>query len=388
MTMQATSTIDQVLRDAVAAGDVPNVVAIAADDKGIVYEGAAGPRAVGRDDPIGLDTPLRVASMTKPVCTVAALQLVERGNLDLDAPVETYCPEFADLKVLEGFDGDTPKLRPPASRAIVRHLLTHTSGQPYWFWNADSARWHRATGIPVMTTGEAISLTEPLMADPGTTFQYGLAVDWLGKVVEAVSGMSLDRYFAENITGPLGMRDTAFVLTDEQRARSAPVHRRGENGKWAVTDYDWNPRPAWWSGGIALYSAPRDYLMFQRMLLGGGMLDKTKILERSSVDAMFTNQLGLMDFPPMIRTADLMISDDFVLGPGYKWGFGLLLNTLQQPGLRAAGSGAWAGICNTYFWVDPTSRITGAIYSQFLPFVTPEMLRMYQNFEKALYASL
>jgi CubicO group peptidase (beta-lactamase class C family) len=388
VTIQATSTIDQVLQDAIAAGDVPNVVAIAADDKGIIYEGAAGPRAVGRDDPVGADNPLRVASMTKPVCTVAALQLVERGNLDLDAPVERYCPEFADLKVLEGFDGATPKLRPPASRAIIRHLLTHTSGQPYWFWNVDSAHWHKVTGVPIMTTGEAISLTEPLMSDPGTTFQYGLAVDWLGKVVEAVSGMSLDRYFAENITGPLGMRDTAFVLTDEQRARSAPVHRRGENGKWTVTDYDWNPRPAWWSGGIALYSTPRDYLTFQRMLLGGGMLDKTKILERSSVDAMFTNQLGLMDFPPLIKTADLMISDDFMLGPGYKWGFGLLLNTLQQPGLRAAGSGGWAGICNTYFWVDPASRITGAIYSQFLPFVTPEMLRLYQNFEKALYASL
>lgn len=387
MTMQATSTIDQVLQDAVAAGDVPNVVAIAADDKGMIYEGAAGPRAVGRDDPVGPDNPLRIASMTKPVCAVAALQLVERGNLDLDAPVETYCPEFADLKVLDGFDRDTPTLRPPASRAVVRHLLTHTSGQPYWFWNADSARWHRVTGVPIVTSGEAISLTEPLMADPGTTFQYGLAFDWLGKVVEAVSGMSLDRYFAENITGPLGMRDTAFVLTDEQRARSAPVHRRGENGEWTVTDYDWNPRPAWWSGGIALYSTPRDYLMFQRMLLGGGMLDKTKILERSSVDAMFTNRLGDINLPPMIRTADPMISDDFVLGPGYKWGFGLLLNTLQQPGLRAAGSGAWGGICNTYFWVDPASRITGAIYSQFLPFVTPEMLRMYQNFEKALYAS-
>lgn len=387
MTMQATSTIDQVLQDAVAAGDVPNVVAIAADDKGIIYEGAAGPRAVGRDDPVGPDNTLRVASMTKPVCAVAALQLVERGSLDLDAPVETYCPEFADLKVLDGFERDMPTMRPPASRAIVRHLLTHTSGQPYWFWNADSVRWHKVTGVPLVTTGEAVSLTEPLMADPGTTFQYGLSFDWLGKIVEAVSGVSLDRYFAENITGPLGMRDTAFVLTDEQRARSVPVHRRGEDGKWTVTDYDWNPRPAWWSGGIALYSTPRDYLVFQRMLLGGGTLDKIKILERSSVDAMFINRLGDIDVPSMIRSADLMISDDFVLGPGYKWGCGLLVNTIQQPGLRAVGSGAWGGICNTYFWVDPASRVTGAIYSQFLPFVAPAMMRLYQNFEKALYAS-
>jgi CubicO group peptidase (beta-lactamase class C family) len=386
--MQMTSTMDQVLQDAVAAGDVPHVVAIAGNDNEIIYEGTAGPRAVGRDDPIRADSPLRIASMTKPVTTVAALQLVERGKLDLNKAVETYCPEFGDLQVLEGYDGDTPKLRPPASRAIVRQLFTHTSGTPYWFWNDDSARWHKATGIPPMTSGEARSLMEPLMADPGTTFQYGLSVDWLGKVVEAASGMSLDRYFAENITGPLGMSDTAFVLNEEQRARSVPVHRRDASGKWVVTDFDWNPRPAWWSGGIALYSTPRDYLRFERMLLCRGKLDKAKILEPASVETMFTNQLGEIDFPPLIRTSDEMTSDDFAAGPGFKWGFGLLINTAQAPGMRAPGSGAWAGIINTQFWVDPSSRVAGAIYSQFQPFVTPEAVRMYQNFEKALYASL
>jgi CubicO group peptidase (beta-lactamase class C family) len=384
----STAALDQVLESAVAAGDLPNVVAMAADCDGVVYEGAAGPRAVGQDEPIGPDSQLRLASMTKMVTTVAALQQMERGAVELDAPVDTYLPEFADLQVLEGFDGDTPKLRPTAARATVRQLITHTSGLAYWFVSPALLRWHEVTGTPNVLAGSKTIFTAPLIADPGTRFVYGTNTDWLGKVVEAASGQSLDAYFDANILGPLGMRHTAFLMSDEQRSNSVPVHLRGEDGGWVATDIDFNQQPDWWAGGHGLYSTPRDYLAFQRMLLSGGTLGDATILEPDTVDAAFRNQIGDLDFPPEIRSADPDSSCDIVLGPGLKWGLGLLLNTEQQPGMRAVGSGSWAGIFNSHYWIDRTNGITASIYTQFMPFVEPRAMRVYQDFERALYATL
>ncbi len=313
---------------------------------------------------------------------------MEKGTLDLDAPVDTYRPEFADLQVLEGFDGDTPRLRPPASRATVRQLITHTSGLGYWFWNADLVRWESATGTPNVMSGSNVIFTAPLTADPGTKFQYGINTDWLGKVVEAASGTTLDVAVKEGITGPLGMDATAFVMSEDQRAHSVPLHLKSEDGTWAPSDIELNQAPDYWAGGHGLYSTPRDYLKFQRALLGGGELAGARILEKSTVDAAFRNQIGDLDFPAAIATAEPATSYSFNAGPGYKWGYGLLLNTEDVPGARKAGSGAWAGLFNTHYWVDPTTGITGAIYTQFLPFVPEEAMSMYVNFEKVLYASL
>jgi methyl acetate hydrolase len=382
------SAIDAVLRDAVESGAVPNAVAIAADRDGVIYEGAAGPRAAGGTDQVSPDTHFRIMSMTKMVATVAALQLVEQGALDLDAPVEAYRPEFAEVQVLEGFDGDTPRLRAPASRATVRHLVTHTSGLSYWFWNADIARWQSVTGTPTVTSGKELALTAPLVADPGTKYEYGINTDWLGRVIEAASGVTLDVAIEQGITGPLGMRETSFAPTDQQRANTAAVHVKGEDGQWADIGEILPATPDFWAGGHGLYSTPRDYLKFQRALLGGGTLEDTTILKPATVEAAFTNQIGDLDFPASIDTADPRSSLGFHPGPGYKWGYGLLLNTTDVPGMRRAGSGAWAGLMNTHFWVDRTTGITGAIYSQSLPFVPEEALAVYSAFESALYANL
>jgi methyl acetate hydrolase len=382
------AAIDQVLAAAVAAGDVPNVTAVAADRNGVIYEGAAGPRAVGQPDPIGPDSMLRIASQTKMVTTTAALQQVERGNLELDAPVAIYLPEFADLQVLEGFDGDTPKLRPAGARATVRQLVTHTTGLGYDFFHAGILRWESLTGTPNVMSGSRAIFTAPLTCDPGTRFEYGINSDWLGRVVEVVSGQSLDAYLDVNVLGPLGMHNTTFMMNDQQRASSVPVHLRGEDGSWAATEVDWSQQPQWWAGGHGLYATPRDYLAFQRMLLGGGTLGDATILAPATVAAAFSNQIGSLDFPASIPTADPATTCDVNLGPGLKWGYGLLLNTEQQPGMRAAGSGGWAGIFNTHYWIDPTSGITGAIYTQTLPFVEPSALQLYVDFERALYASL
>src|SRR3954447_6568948 len=277
---QVRTSVDGVLERAVEAGAVPPVAAIAADRAGVVYEGAAGPRVAGQADPLSVDTHFRIMSMTKMVATVAALQLMERGELDFDAPVEEYRPEWADLQVLEGFDGDTPVLRPPASKATVKQLVTHTAGVAYWFWNHDIVRWEAATQTPNVLSGDNVIFTAPLVADPGTRFEYGINTDWLGKVIETASGQSLDAYLDANVLGPLGMHNTTFLMTSEQRANSVPVHLRGEDGEWVATDVDWSQQPDWWAGGHGLYSTPRDYLAFQRMLLAGGTLGDAKILEK------------------------------------------------------------------------------------------------------------
>jgi CubicO group peptidase (beta-lactamase class C family) len=383
-----TARIDAVLRAAVAADAVPGVVAMAAGPDGVLYEGAAGKRSAAADDPIGPDTMMRIASMTKMVTTTAALQLIERGSLRLDAPVREYRPEFADLPVLTGFDGDVPQLREPASQATIQQLITHTAGFGYWFWNADIDRYEQVTGTPNVLPGDIDVFKAPLLSDPGTRFEYGINIDWLGQVIEAVSGQPLDAYFAEHITGPLGMTSTTARMTAEQRANSTPIHVRGEDGAWAATEIDWAQQPDYWGGGHFLYSTPRDYLKFQQMLLGCGTFGDVQVLERATVAAAFANQIGALEFPPAITTAHPELSADMNLGPGLKWGLGLLLNPVQQPGMRAAGSGSWAGLFNTHFWVDPASGITGAIYSQTLPFADPPAFQLYAGFEAALYASL
>ncbi len=380
--------IDRVLQDAVDAGAVPSVAAIAADRNGVIYEGAAGPKAAGSDDPLTVDTHFRIMSMTKMVATAAALQQVEKGNLNLDAPIADYCPEFADVQVLDGWDGDTPRLRAPASQATVRQLVTHTTGLGYWFWSEDLVKWEAATSTPNVLSGANVVFTAPLLADPGTTYNYGINTDWLGKVAEAAGGSTLDVLIKDGITGPLGMNETAFALNEGWKDSTTPVHVKGEDGNWIDSGIELNQAPEYWAGGHGLYSTPRDYIKFQQALLGGGEFGGVRILQQGTVDQAFTNQIGDIDFPPAIPTADPASTHEFNAGPGYKWGLGLLLNTQDIPGMRRAYSGAWAGLCNTHFWVDPTTGVCGSIYSNFLPFVPPEAMELYANYEKALYASL
>ncbi|HEV2088174.1 MAG TPA: serine hydrolase domain-containing protein, partial [Cryptosporangiaceae bacterium] len=231
---------------------------MAVDDHGVLHEGAAGPRAVGEEDPVTPDSVFRIASMTKMVTTTVALQQWERGELDLDAPVAAFLPDFADLPVLDGFDGDVPRLRRPRTQATVRHLVTHTSGLAYDFWNAQIGRWQQLTGTPDITSGSLPAFSAPLVADPGTRFEYGTSTDWLGRVVEVVGGAPLDECVRRAVLAPLGMTDTGFTLTAAQRERLVPVHRRREDRSWTPTRIDWPQTPDFWAGGHGLYSTPRD----------------------------------------------------------------------------------------------------------------------------------
>ncbi len=384
------SRIDHVLAESVGRGAVPHVAAIAADADGVFYEGGAGVRVAGEsNDPVTTSTQFRIMSMTKMVATTAALQQVESGALDLNAPVEEYCPEFADIKVLAGFDGDEPILREPASKATVHQLVTHTSGLGYWFWNDQLVKYEAATGVPNVVPGSAEAFKAPLTADPGTEFVYGINTDWLGRVVEAVAGETLDVVIREGITEPLGMDDTMFILDEARTANAVTVHVKDEDGSWTSAGEILNQSPDWYAGGHGLYSTPRDYIRFERALLRGGELDGARILQPETVDAAFRNQIGAIDFPAEIPTADPPITDTLYAGPGWKWGYGLMLNTDDIPGRRRAGTGAWAGLFNTHFFIDRTTGICASIYTNSLPFISrADAWKMYGDFEEALYAAL
>ncbi len=381
--------IDAVLTRGVESGAVPHVAAIVADADGVLYEGGAGVRINGEsDDPVGASTQFRIMSMTKMVATTAALQQRERGQLDFDAPVSEYCPEFADVKVLEGWDGDTPILVDPRTPATVRHLVTHTSGLGYWFWNDDLVKYESATGIPNVVPGSVEAFKAPMTSHPGERFEYGINTDWLGKVVESVAGTTLDVVIRDNVTTPLGMSDTMFALDEARRDNVVMVHVQGEDGAWGSAGGILNDSPDWWAGGHGLYSTPRDYIRFQQALLRGGELDGVRILEQSTVDEAFSHQLGDLTFPAEIPTADPPITDTLRVGPGWTWGYGLLINNDDVPGGRRAGTGAWAGLFNTHFFIDRTTGVCASIYTNSLPFIAPGAWGLYGEFERAVYAGL
>lgn len=385
----APQQIDRVLRRAVDAPEVPGVVAMAATVDGPVYEGAFGERALGVGPAMTLDTVFRIYSMTKAVTSVAAMQLVEQRKLALDAPVPDIGePALNAPQVLDGFDpAGKPRLRPAKRPITLKHLLTHTGGFVYEVWNADALRYIEATGTPSVISGKLAGFRRPLAFDPGDRWEYGISIDWAGRIVETVSGQSLDAYFREHIFAPLGMRDSGFVPTGEQRARQAHVHQRRANGSLEPQPLPAPSVPEFFAGGGGLVSTAPDYLRFLRMLLNGGALDGGRILKPETVALMNENHIG--DLPAgIMRSFNAAVSNnvDFFPGAQLRWGLGYMLN--MEPGAngRSAGTGSWAGLGNLYYWIDPARRVAGVIMTQILPFADPTVLRLYGEFERGVYA--
>jgi methyl acetate hydrolase len=381
--------IDRILRDAVDAGSIPGVVAMAATEDGVVYQGAYGRRSIADGPPMTLDTVFRIASMTKAVTATAAMQLVEQGRLSLDDPAGDIVPELAAPQVLEGFDADgTPLLQPARGTITLRRLLTHTAGFGYDIWNADLLRYHRDTGLPPARTGKLASLGAPLTFDPGTRWQYGINIDWAGRMVEAVSGLDLETYFHTHIFAPLGMSDTSYLMRPHMEPRLVTVYARTASGLEAL-QLDPNPPREFFPGGGGLYSTAGDYLTFLRMLLAGGTLNGATILRRETVAEMAQNHIGPLLVEPL-RSVVASSSHDVELFPGSpkKWGLSFLINTEPVRGGRAAGSLAWAGLYNTYFWLDPTTGVSALMLTQTLPFGDRFVLNLLDQFEANLYAGL
>lgn len=379
--------IDRILSEAVASGEVPGVVAAVGDHDGTIYEGAFGLRGLGRPDPMTPDTVAWIASMTKAVTTVALLQLVERGVVDLDAPAGRYCPDIGKVQVLSDFDAaGQPVLRAPSRPVTVRDLLTHTSGYAYDFASGAIRKYMKATGLPATNTGLKASLAAPLIADPGEAFIYGIGTDWAGQVVEAVTGRPLEQVFAEAIFGPLGMTDSMFRLGPAQHARRATVHAVREDGSYVPTDMVVVQEPEFASGGGGLYSTAGDYLTFTRMLLNGGALGATRILSRESVAALSADQIPHMTIPAMGLMSPMGLrSVDFFGGRPTGWTLAFQINREPTAEGRAAGSLFWGGFANTFYWIDPASGLAGVFITQVVPFFDPRSVKLFKAFERAAY---
>jgi CubicO group peptidase (beta-lactamase class C family) len=376
----ASAVIDGVLRDAVASKVVTGVVAMAADRKGTIYEGAFGVADIAEARPLKLDSMFRIASMTKAITSTAALQLVEHRKFTIEDPVEKYLPQFAKLPVFESFDAATGnyKLRPAARAVTVRHLLTHTSGLGYGFTDPTTRDFKARPGedYPIV----------PLIFDPGERWLYSTSTDWVGRLVEKVSGQTLEDYFREHIFIPLGMKDTSYFVPKDKEARLATVNRRLADGS-IVKDAIQPPTLGFTPiGGGGLTSTASDYLRFTRALLNGGELDGARILSANTVALMGQNHIGAVGVPAL-KTAIPERSDDFsfIANGRDKWGLAYLVTTDAVPGKRSAGSLSWGGINNTYYWLDPTRGVTGTIMMQFLPFADRKALALYDTFERGVY---
>ena len=319
------------------------------------------------------------------------MQLVEQGKLAPDEPIAEVLPELAAPQVLEGFDeAGEPRLRPARRPITLRHLITHTAGFVYDIWNVDMGRYMEKCGIPGIISCQNKALELPLVFDPGERWDYGINIDWVGKAVERVSGQRLGAYFAEHLFGPIGMKDTAFKLTPDHRARLAAMHARGADDGLAPIPFELPQDPEFEMGGGGLYGTAADYLAFAQLFLNRGRAaNGAQVLKPETVQLMAQNAIGDLNVR-LLKTAMPASSNDAEFFPGMvkKWSLGFMISTEAVPGGRGAGSLAWAGLGNTYFWIDPAKGVAGVILMQLLPFADAKALALFDRFEKAVYAAL
>jgi CubicO group peptidase (beta-lactamase class C family) len=368
------SAIVALLDGAVSKGALHGVAAVVVDRNGQLFHHAAGEAREG--------TLFRNASMTKAVATTAALQLVEQGRLSLDATVESILPEFGELSVLDGFDGDKPRLRPPASKATVRQLMTHSAGLGYFFLNEKLFRYHALTGEPNPLSGLKRSLSAPLVNDPGTAWEYGVNTDWLGLVVEKLSGQTLGSYLRQFVYGPLGMKDSTFAPGAEQRERLLRVMQRQDDGTLAPSQLDLPPTSEWDAAGHGSYGTVEDYGRFVQAWLNDG----AGILKPATVEMALQNHLGEIQLPTLLKSTMPELSNDVPSLPvPQSWGLGFHLTLADLPGMRSNGTGDWAGVFNTYYWIDRSKGIGGVLMTQVLPFFDMPVVETLIGFEMAVY---
>jgi methyl acetate hydrolase len=388
--MQSQAQIDQILRQKSDAKEIPGVVAIAANSKEVIYQGAFGKRDLSKPDAMTADSVFWIASMTKAITTAGAMQLVEQGKLSLDAPIGKLLPDLASPQVLEGFDAKgEPKLRPAKKAITLRHLMTHTAGFCYDMWNGDMVKYIEKAALPGIITCKNDALKTPLMSEPGTRWEYGTNIDFVGKAVEAVSGKRLDAYLRDHLFTPLGMSDTGFKLGDSQRQRLVGMHARGPDGTLAPIPFEMEQDPEFHMGGGGLYGTAGDYIKFTRMILNKGKGNGNQVLKGETVATMGQNHIGEINMSKMFSalpdfTNDVDLYPDMVK----KWGLSFLINTAKTPEGRSAGSLAWAGLANTYFWIDPSRDVAGVILMQLLPFADRKALEAFAGFERGVYAGL
>ena len=400
-----TKAIDAVL-DGVTTGTtrVPGVSAAVTDRPGTIYQGSRGVRNTGTGEPFKPDTVCAIFSTTKAIAGTACLQLVEDGLLDLDAPAKEYVSQLGDIQVIEGFDSEgKPKLRAPRRDVTTRHLLTHTAGFAYDFFNETYTRLANGQGQPWVVDASWKSIKTPLLFDPGEQWEYGTSIDWAGMVVEAITGRRLGEVMQTRILGPLGMNDTAFTMTPSMKARQATIHAR-EDGDGSLIPLDGvtlPQEPELHMGGHGLYGTATDYVKFIRMWLNDSRSDSgEQILRPETVEMASRNHLPegmhikMLPGVSATNTAKSILpvskprlSNDAEFFPGMPktWALTFMINEEPAPTGRPAGSLAWAGLANLYYWIDRKNGVGGYWATQIFPFADPTSVAGFLEMERATY---
>jgi methyl acetate hydrolase len=391
MTQQLKNTLDAVLQQTVETSPhVPGVVAMVTNREGNLYEGAAGVRRLGQSAPMTVDSTFAIFSTTKALTATAALQLVEADRLDLDAPAQRYAPAIGKLQVIDGFDAaGNVKLRPPRSQVTTRQLLTHSGGFGYDFFNEHYKRLAEAGKQPSVITATRAALETPLLFDPGERWEYGTNVDWVGQVVEGITGQRLGEVMRQRILEPLGMGDTTFEIDDRIRARLAGMHARHPDGRLEAMDFELPAKPEVHFGGHGLYGTVGDYMKFIRMWLNDGNSPGGRVLKAETVamacQRHLDPKLKVTMLPGVIKT----LSNDAEFFPGQRksWSLPFMINEEPAPTGRPAGAQGWAGLANLFYWIDRQNGLGGYWATQILPFGDPGSFVGYMNFETATYAA-
>lgn len=370
------------------AGGAPGVVAMATDRTGNFYEGAAGVRELGKDQPMTADSVMAIFSTTKAIVGVALMQLIEEGKVHLTDPVSKYVPEISEIQVLDGFDADgQPKLRAPKSEVTLNHLMLHTAGFCYEFFSHDDLKYRTAKGIPTVVSSTFDSVRTVLLHDPGERWTYGVNIDWVGKVVEAVRGKRLGEVMRERIFDPLEMVDIGFTMTPTMQERRATIHDRAQDGKLtALPDLMLPQPPPMDMGGHGLYSTVGEYMKFIRMVLNDGAGPNGRVLKAETVEQMAQNGLGDLKSGGWTTSIPSLSNDgEFLPGVSKSWAYTFMVNDEDAPTGRPAGSLMWAGLANLFYWIDRKNGIGGFMGTQILPFQDVAAYPGFVDFETAVY---
>jgi methyl acetate hydrolase len=373
---------------AVASRALPGVVAMVADQDDILYSAVFGVADVTTRAPLHLDDVFFIASMTKFITALACVQLIEQGRLGLEDDASAIVPKMV-AKVLTGFDSaGQPILREPRRKVTVRHLLTHTSGQTTDLWNPDTIRYIEVMKLPPVPGCKPEAFMTPLVFDPGEGWEYGVGSDWVGQIVEKISGLTLNDYFRRFIFEPVGMTETSFILSPTQRAKLVPVHIRQPDGSFKLSGFEVSQTPEVFMGGAGLYGTVTDYIRLLQMFLNDGRTGSGQVLKPETVRLFFANHIGALEWPGM-KTAIPAMSADVNPLPGIpkRWSLGALRNEADVPGGRRAGSQFWAGLANSYFWVDPTTKLAGVTASAYFPFADTAAIKTFEALEQDSYSA-
>src|SRR5215471_12594490 len=382
-----TAALTKQIEEAVQRGDTPGVAELVADRQGILFEGAAGNAEIAKNVPMRTNAIFNIASMTKPVTSVAIMMLMEDGKLKLDDPVSMYLDGYDNLQVVTNFneqDG-TYETRPAKRPMTIRHLLSHTSGIGYTTWSA--------IALSIQEKTKKNEWEQPLLNDPGEEWHYSASTRVLGFVVEKITRSTLEAWYQEHIFKPLGMEDTSYAVAADKQSRLATQYRRADGGKIellpATAPIASTPTPPFRGDG-GLYSTIEDYSRFVRMLLNDGTLGSVKILSPSSVKMMGENQIGSI-FVEQQPAAVPERTRPMPLGAGkdkFGLGFQIASNDPSMSKFRSPGSMSWAGLYNTEFWIDPVTHIGGIQMMQLLPFYDDGAIRTLRGFEETVYREL